>query len=138
MKKSTAQMALEALKSLMQVDGQPLTRKGIDIAEARAMLAIAALEAEISVALCKECGGEGAIHTGFDEAPLYQCSACHGTGIPAPQEPEVNAGLLEALMELVANQDLTWRLAGFTEEQIQAMPYLQASRAAITKAGGAA
>lgn len=46
--------------------------------------------------------------------------------------------LLEALTELLANQDAGWVTAGFTPEQIKAMPYLKASRAAIAKATGAA
>ena len=46
--------------------------------------------------------------------------------------------LLKALVDLVANQDAAWVAAGFTAEQIEAMPYLKASRAAIAKATGAA
>lgn len=39
--------------------------------------------------------------------------------------------LLSALTALVANQDVTWRHADFTEDQIQAMPYLRPARDAI-------
>ena len=46
--------------------------------------------------------------------------------------------LLKALTDLLANQDAGWVVAGFTPEQIKAMPYLKASRAAIAKATGAA
>lgn len=46
--------------------------------------------------------------------------------------------LLKVLADLVANQDATWVAAGFTDEQIKAMPYLKPARAAIAKAGGAA
>lgn len=46
--------------------------------------------------------------------------------------------LLKVLSDLVANQDATWVAAGFTDEQIKAMPYLKPARAAIAKAGGAA
>lgn len=46
--------------------------------------------------------------------------------------------LFDALADLVANQDATWVAAGFTDEQIKAMPYLMPARAVIAKAGGAA
>lgn len=39
---------------------------------------------------CKHCGGEGAIHTGIDEAPTTQCRKCDGTGI-APSQPAAAA-----------------------------------------------
>lgn len=42
--------------------------------------------------------------------------------------------LLKALVSLVANQDATWAAAGFTDEQIKAMPYLKPARDAIAKA----
>jgi len=34
--------------------------------------------------VCKKCNGEGVIHTGIDESPHRQCSACDGTGVAAP------------------------------------------------------
>lgn len=46
--------------------------------------------------------------------------------------------LLQALADLVANQRAGWIAAGFTTEQIEAMPYLKAPRAALAKATGAA
>ena len=46
--------------------------------------------------------------------------------------------LLEALTNLLANQDGSSVLAGFTPEQIKAMPYLKPARVAIAKATGAA
>ena len=36
-----------------------------------------------------------------------------------------------ALTGLVANQEVAWAHAGFTEDQIKAMPYLRASREAL-------
>ncbi len=62
----------------------------------------------------------------------------------APGRHEANARLiaaapelLEALGNLVENQNATWIASGFTDEQIQAMPYLKPARAAIAKATGA-
>lgn len=49
---------------------------------------------------------------------------------PVPLVAQRDA-LLSALTALVANQDVTWRHAGFTEDQIQAMPYLRPARDAI-------
>ena len=46
--------------------------------------------------------------------------------------------LLKALTDLIANQDATWVAAGFTHEQIKAMPYLKPAREAIAKATGGA
>lgn len=42
--------------------------------------------------------------------------------------------LLKALTDLVANQDVSWRNCGFTDDQIKVMPYLKASRDAIAGA----
>jgi hypothetical protein len=52
----------------------------------------------------------------------------HGEPVPLVAQRDA---LLSALTALVANQDVSWRHAGFTEAQIQAMPYLKASRDAI-------
>ena len=46
--------------------------------------------------------------------------------------------LLKVLTDLVANQAATWVAAGFTDEQIKAMPYLKPARAAIAKVSGGA
>lgn len=52
----------------------------------------------------------------------------HGPPVPLVAQRDA---LLSALTGLVANQEVTWRHAGFTEDQIQAMPYLRPARDAI-------
>lgn len=79
-----------------------------------------------------------------DDSGVLIGNACGYTNsgfFPSDEEGEANAHLMAAapellseLQALVANQEVTWRHAGFTEEQIKAMPYLKASRTAIEKA----
>ena len=73
-------------------------------------------------------------------------AVAHDVSLMANPDSRANARLiaaapilLKALTDLVANQDAAWVAAGFTDEQIKAMPYLKPARAAIaTATGGAA
>ena len=92
----------------------------------------------------------GLIVGGSGKTGLMNVVICHAPDSQA--EPisfakfqEANAHILaasidtlKALTDLVANQDANWVAAGFTDEQIKAMPYLMPARAAIAKVGGAA
>jgi hypothetical protein len=49
---------------------------------------------------------------------------------------DVSDDLLEALINLVKNQEQGWRASNMPESHIQVMPYLKEARAAINKATG--